>query len=363
MHYLHTAVGYNAMVANTTGSANVAMGNAALDANTDGSGNTAIGGAAMSKSTTASNCTAVGRSAAYNLTTGDSNTAVGRRALYTHTTGTDNVAMGYQALYTNATGNDNVAIGKDAGYNCTSSQNVFVGGEGCGDSVTTGSECVFMGPFTGTAVTTANGNTLIGSSAGNNITTGEYNTFVGKDTGAGSSPTTTADNCVFIGINAGKDQGNNDNQLYIARNGVGPGNAAAWIVGASNGAVYQGNNSSSWSTTSDRRLKKNIVNNTKGLAEVNQLRVTNFEYKNEEEIDMSEFPLADNAGQVVLGEGNEGLHIGVIAQEVEAVLPECIEVSVNGAKTVQTDPIMWAMVNAIKELSAKVETLESKLNN
>ena len=76
---------------------------------------------------------------------------------------------------------------------------------------------------------------------------------------------------------------------------------------------------------------------------------------------MSEFPLADYPGQVVLGEGNEGLHTGCIAQEVEAVLPECIEVSDKGAKTVNVDPITWAMVNAIKELSAKVEELEAKL--
>jgi hypothetical protein len=79
---------------------------------------------------------------------------------------------------------------------------------------------------------------------------------------------------------------------------------------------------------------------------------------------MSEFPLADNPNQVVIGEGQEGkVQTGVIAQEIESVLPECIKVSDKGAKTVQTDPIMWALVNAVKELSAKVEALESQLNN
>ena len=74
---------------------------------------------------------------------------------------------------------------------------------------------------------------------------------------------------------------------------------------------------------------------------------------------MSEFPLADGPHQVVIGKGNEGVHTGVIAQEIEAVLPECIVTSARGAKTVNTDPIMWAMVNAIKELSAKVAALEA----
>ena len=77
---------------------------------------------------------------------------------------------------------------------------------------------------------------------------------------------------------------------------------------------------------------------------------------------MSEFPLADDSKQVVLGGGQEGkLQTGVIAQEVESVIPECVEVSDKGVKTVNADPIMWAMVNAIKELSAKVEELEAKL--
>ena len=136
------------------------------------------------------------------------------------------------------------------------------------------------------------------------------------------------------------------------------------------GACCQGNNSSSWSTTSYRRLKKNIVDNIKGLAEINQVRVTNFEYRLEEEIDMSEFPLAEGPHQVVLGKGNEGTHTGCIAQEVETVLPECIKISKEGAKTVATDPILWALVNAVKELSTKndslsaeVEALKSQINN
>ena len=92
------------------------------------------------------------------------------------------------------------------------------------------------------------------------------------------------------------------------------------------------------------------------------MRVTNFEYRREDEIDMSEFPLADGPHQVVLGGGKEGqVQTGVIAQEIEEILPECINVSKKGAKTVDTDPITWALVNAVKELSAKNEALEARL--
>ena len=62
--------------------------------------------------------------------------------------------------------------------------------------------------------------------------------------------------------------------------------------------------------------------------------------------------------------------LNITAQEIEEILPECIKVSERGAKTVSNDPITWALVNAVKELSAKndalaaeVEQLKSQLNN
>ena len=100
------------------------------------------------------------------------------------------------------------------------------------------------------------------------------------------------------------------------------------------------------------------------LAEINQIRVNNFEYRLQDEIDMSEFPLAAGPHQVVLGGGKEGeVQTGVIAQEIESVLPECIKVSDRGAKTVNNDPVIWALVNAVKELSAELEALKSQINN
>ena len=78
---------------------------------------------------------------------------------------------------------------------------------------------------------------------------------------------------------------------------------------------------------------------------------------------MSEFPLADGPHQVCLNdETKEGVtQTGVIAQEIETILPECIKVSDKGAKTVNNDPITWALVNAVKELSAKNDALEARI--
>ena len=43
--------------------------------------------------------------------------------------------------------------------------------------------------------------------------------------------------------------------------------------------------------------------------------------------------------------------------------PAVVETSSTGVKTVNSDNLTWYLVNAVKELSAKVEELESKLNN
>ena len=258
------------------------------------------------------------------MTSGSDNVAIGKTALKVATTGIRNSAHGNQTLYSLTTGDDNVAMGNSAGYNLTTADDV-----------------VAIGRVAAYALTTGDGNTCIGKSAGYSITTGEDNVCIGRNAGEGQVATSCC-------------------ELWIARADTGAGNAATWIHGNSSGALYAGNNSSSLSTTSDRRLKKNIVDSPKGLTEIDQLRVTNFEYRKEDEIDMSEFTSADGPHQICLNDKTkEGVvQTGVIAQEVESVLPECINISKKGVKTVNTDPILWALVNAVKELSAKVTALE-----
>ena len=54
-----------------------------------------------------------------------------------------------------------------------------------------------------------------------------------------------------------------------------------------------------------------------------------------------------------------GVQIGTIAQEIEKVLPNLVSESSNGVKNVDTDPLIWYLINAIKELSTKVTALEA----
>ena len=58
----------------------------------------------------------------------------------------------------------------------------------------------------------------------------------------------------------------------------------------------------------------------------------------------------------------EGKQLGVIAQEIQEILPDVVEEMTTGCLSVNPDNLTWYLVNAIKELSAKVEELESKLN-
>ena len=89
----------------------------------------------------------------------------------------------------------------------------------------------------------------------------------------------------------------------------------------------------------------------------------NLEYTKEDQIDMSEFTLADNPKQICLGEGKDDVYTGLIAQEIEQIMPECIVEGKFGTKTVSNDPITWALVNAVKELSAKNDALETAIKN
>ena len=260
--------------------------------------------------------TTVGYQAAYSNTTGSTLTAIGRFALYANTTGSFNIAVGDGALGANTTASNNTAVGFQASY-----------------SSTTGGGNAIFGYQSGYSVTTGSGNTLIGSGSGNygtGITTGNNNTIIGNNSSVSA-----------VG----------DSQSIIIGQGVTGKGTNTGFINPNSGGVYQGNNSATWSITSDQRLKKNIVDNTEGLSIISQIRVRNFEYRTAEEV--TELP----AHSVI---DKQGVQLGVIAQELQAVLPECVKTESTGVMTVDTDPLVWYLVNAVKELTARVAQLESK---
>jgi hypothetical protein len=328
----NTAVGNNALFTNVSGIRNSAFGLNALYANT-GSYNTAVGMAASQTTTTATENSTLGYNAGFSNTTGSENVAIGSSALYSTTTGASNVAIGRRALYANTTGTSNTAVGHNAlTANTTNNSNVAVG-TNAGQSVNGGYENVFVGAGAGSLNTTGYFNICIGNKAGNDTgpTTGQSNTLIGNDARPSSSNAST--------------------QLVVAsrqsRTGIGDNTG---LIDGGTGGIYQGNNSSSWSTTSDRRLKKNIVDNTEGLDIISQIRVRNFEYKTVEEVtELAELPAFTTIEKT-------GVQLGVIAQELEEVCADCVTTVSTGVKTVDSDNLFWHMINAIKDLKAINDT-------
>ena len=105
------ALGYQALVANTTGYYNSANGANALSANLTGFKNTATGQAALQNNTSGWQNTATGQGALRNNTTGANNTASGQCALQLNTTGNNNTANGLNSLSHNTIGVNNTAYG------------------------------------------------------------------------------------------------------------------------------------------------------------------------------------------------------------------------------------------------------------
>ena len=105
----------------------------------------------------------------------------------------------------------------------------------------------------------------------------------------------------------------------------------------------------SYHTSSDETLKKNISTISSGLDKVNAMRGVEFKWKKEHD------PHPE-------GETNhQRVNLGFIAQELEAVVPEVVNTnSVTGLKAVlDANQLTAVLVEAIKELSAKVEALEN----
>jgi len=90
-------------------------------------------------------------------------------------------------------------------------------------------------------------------------------------------------------------------------------------------------------STSDKNLKTNISTITSSVDKVSELRGVNFEWKDS---------------------GKKSL--GVIAQEIEEVLPELVNETKEGNKTVQYGNMVGLLIEAVKELNEKIERLENK---
>ena len=101
----------------------------------------------------------------------------------------------------------------------------------------------------------------------------------------------------------------------------------------------------SWESFSDERLKHIKGPFTSGLSALMQLQPIRYEYK------------TDNA----LGLVSSGEHIGFSAQAVQQVIAEAVSTNHSGYLMVDNDPIIWTMLNAIKEQQKEIQELHRRL--
>jgi hypothetical protein len=310
----NTAIGYQAGYSNVTGAENTFIGNKAGTATTSGY-NVAVGSQAMLTNTSGTGV-AIGQNALYSQTSGTNNNALGGGTLFNNTTGSSNTGIGHNALYANTTGNNNTGIGYQAGN----------------------------------VITTGGGNTSIGQSAHNALTTGSNNVAIGA--GAGQS-ITTGSQTIYMGYNAYASSSSVVNEIVISTYlAGGKGSQTAFLFANSSagagGSYYNGANSATWNITSDQRLKKNIVTNTDGLDKITAIQVRNFEYCLPEEVSL---PLKPTDAVV-----KSGVQLGVIAQELQAVLPDCVSTESTGVMSVNSESVMWHLVTAVQQLNTIVNT-------
>ena len=223
---------------------------------------------------------------------GNSNTATGFEALYNNNSGSNNTAIGYQALWT-VGGSNNTAIGQGAGYSLS------------------GSDC----------------NTFLGSNTGV-LNPQSYSTY-NNSTAVGYNAIITTSNQIVLGTATEK--------IYIPGSYVGIGGVYNTSDGYAldvNGAV----NATSYNSSSDYRIKKDVVTLDETFT-VDNLRPVTYNNTKMEKQD-----------------------IGLIAHELQEIYPFLVNGEKDGEnlQSVNYTGLIGILIKEIQELKERVKKLEEK---
>jgi len=248
--------------------------------------------------------------------------------------GMEGTSVTSYGLDAGTTGSANTFIGRAAGYYNTGYYNTFLG-DSAGYFNTTGNFNTFLGDSAGYSNTTGNNNNFLGDYAGYYNTTGNYNTFLGDY--AGYSNTTGYRN-VFLGYQAGYNETGSD-RLYIHNSD----STSPLIYGDFNGRTIQINGSlniADASAASDISFKRDIKPLEGSLEKVTSLKGVSFAWRTDQ------YPEKGF---------RDGRQIGLIAQDVEKVLPELVKTDKDGKKSLSYDKLTAVLVEAVKAQEARLE--------
>ena len=242
------------------------------------------------------------------------------------TSGDYSVLIGYQAGAAVTSGSHTVAVGYQAGYN---------------DQIT-GNGNLLLGNYAGFRLNSGNENTIVGYDAGTLVTSGTNNLILGRDAGGPNSPISisTQDHHIVLGDS-------NITNLICA--------------------------DTSLASSSDERDKTDITDFTHGLNYIEQLQPKTYRWDRRSwYVDKESKDMTDDDVKNASPDGSRKktkVNVGLIAQDVKTIEEGL------GYKTEDETNLVFnegdgfqyslkytnlipMLINAVKELSAKVKALE-----
>jgi hypothetical protein len=248
-----------------------------------------------------------------------------------------------------------VAIGTNVqAYNSTLA--AVAGGTYSGDDSITTLGTITAGTWNGTAIANANlaNSTISGKALGTNLDTLTIGTGLSGTSYNGSSAVTIANTGVTsnvagtgvsvsgatgaVTISIGQAVATSSNVQF---NSLGIGMAAS----ATAGRIDATNDIVAYSS-SDIRFKENITPIENALEKISKISGNTYDWKEENKVE----------------HGYEGNDVGVIAQEIEEVLPQLVQTRENGYKAVKYDKLVALLIEGIKEQQSQIEELRNKIN-
>ena len=233
--------------------------------------------------------------------TGANNTGIGAQALLNVSSGSSNTALGQAALGSNTFGSFNTAVGAATLALSNGSNNVAVGYQALQNNA-------------------GGGNIALGTGAGINLTSGGSNMYLGNE-GLSSESTT-------IRIGSGPVH----TRFFVA------GVLTSGVTGA---AVLISGTGQLGIASSSARYKEEVRDMGDASDRLSKLRPVTFRYK---------------------GHGDDPMQFGLIAEEVEKVLPELVFHSASGTpESVLYHEMPAMLLNELQKQQREIQELKSEL--
>ena len=406
----NVANGYYALLSNTSGQYNVAVGSYSMGHNTLGDYNVAVGNNSLYRNTTGETNVAIGHRALYSNTEGEMNVAMGESALYSNKVGESNVAIGPYAGYYE-TGSDKLYIENSA------SSSPLIGGDFSADTVTingaltvTENVTVASPTLAGHATTKAYVDSVVGgggSSQWEDITGGiSYSdgkvgigvTNPGAKFDIKSSKSgipvfrvTDENGSLLYSVNdtAFYFNGNPiwiNSKNFYTKAGMENVYSMEWVniggaqsVGSANLQVRGGaiigknyvdiNFAPSQGMIIEGRVGIGVTGPGEKLEVGGKVKADAFLYSSDENLKKNIQKIPNALGKILQLEGvlfewkkNDNAGVGLIAQDVEKVLPAIVSTDENtGLKSVQYGNLVAPLIEAVKEQQKQIDELKQEI--